>query len=209
MTTVLQIAVLCFAGWLSGCKLQSDCTPHNRKMHTLWWEYWQPTCKALYIGLRVETHGVPPTHANYWLLGNCISKTTGSEDLCQQDYHTHQRWQETEDTGQALQEIPFQQLTDFTPEPTLGFNSWFLFWPLFLGKLMLCFWNFTSNTAKSGHDVNKGKASVWAPYLTITVWNIRALGSKTAIKNAVNWYRCRSDLGTPPICTPPPNGANH
>jgi hypothetical protein len=24
------------------------------------------------------------THANYWLLGNCISKTTCSEDLC---YH--------------------------------------------------------------------------------------------------------------------------
>ena len=70
-------------------------------------------------------------HSNYWLLGNTNSETTSSEDLFQaqtyqalEDYHTHQKWKETEDPGWIeLQEIPFLGLTGDTPERTLRFKS--------------------------------------------------------------------------------------
>ena len=68
-----------------------------------------------------------------------------------------------------LQEIPFLGLTGDTPERTLRFKSWFLFW-----SLVYCLstkWRFafanshftflnTHPPANSEHDVNKSKASL-------------------------------------------------
>ena len=76
------------------------------------WTGWRPT---------------QPTHSNYWLLGNTNSETTSNEDLFQaqtyqalEDYHTHQKWKETEDPGRSYKILG---LTGDTPERMLRFKS--------------------------------------------------------------------------------------
>jgi hypothetical protein len=53
----------------ASCKVYVNCTPHNREMHTLWWEYstldHRVLCCAEWLAVHSATHNIPTYNAEY------------------------------------------------------------------------------------------------------------------------------------------------